>query len=84
MFRVDSEELGTAVNTAVANELRALRAKRQLSRQALAALAGMGISTVRRFENGERSPDMQQLYQLCQALDVTMREFVDQALINIE
>lgn len=84
MFRVDSEKVGTAVNVAVANELRALRAQRQLSRQALATLAGMGISTVRRFENCERSPDMQQLYQLCRALDVSVREFVSQAMTGIE
>jgi DNA-binding XRE family transcriptional regulator len=84
IVRVDVKELGTALNVAVGNELRALRAKRRLSRLALAAAAGMGVSTIQRFENGERSPDMQQLYVLCQVLNVTVREFVNLALADIE
>jgi transcriptional regulator with XRE-family HTH domain len=84
MFRVDAKAVGTAINIAVGNELRAQRAKRKLSRQELATLAGMGISTIRRFENAERSPDMQQLYLLCQALAVPLREFVNRALDEIE
>ena len=84
MLRMGIEELGTAVNVAVGDELRALRAKRRLSRQALASSTGLGISTIQRFENGERSPDMQQLYLLCQALDVPVREFVALALKDIE
>lgn len=81
---MDFKELGTALNVAIGDELRALRAKRRLSRKELAARVGMGISTIQRFENGERSPDMQQLYQLCQALDTTVREFVNSALTDIE
>lgn len=84
MFRMDTNDLGTAVNVAVGNELRAWRAKRRLSRQALGALAGIGVSTIQRFENGERSPDMQQLYALCQAMDITVHEFVSLALTDVE
>ena len=73
-----------ALGIAIGNELRVLRARSGLSRQALAQQVGMGISTIRRFENGERSPDIQQLYQLCHVLNVSVREFVKAALADIE
>lgn len=81
---MDSSELGAQINIAVGNELRALRAQRRLSRHALAGLAEIGVSTIQRFENGERSPDVQQLYTLCQALGITVREFIGRALTEIE
>lgn len=65
-------------------ELRAARARRDLTRQQLAALTGLAVSTIQRFENGARSPDMQQLYALCTALKIPMRKFVELALEGIE
>ncbi|RJO76799.1 XRE family transcriptional regulator [Nocardia panacis] len=44
----------------------------------------MGVSTIQRFENGERSPDMPQLHALCAALRIPMRELVARALRDVE
>ncbi|MFX0581196.1 helix-turn-helix domain-containing protein [Nocardia nepalensis] len=79
-----AKQAATAINRAVGDELRASRARRDLTRQQLAELTGLAVSTIQRFENGERSPDMQQLHALCGALDISMREFVTLALEGVE
>ncbi|WP_433598202.1 helix-turn-helix domain-containing protein [Nocardia sp. CA-135953] len=79
-----AKQTATAINRAVGDELRASRARRDLTRQQLAELTGLAVSTIQRFENGERSPDMQQLHALCDALDISMREFVTLALEGVE
>ncbi|WP_051407497.1 helix-turn-helix domain-containing protein [Nocardia sp. CNY236] len=78
------KRVASDINRAVGNELRAARARRNLTRPRLAELTGLGVSTIQRFENGERSPDMQQLHALCTALDIPMREFVGLALRDVE
>lgn len=84
MVHMGAKETASGINHAVGNELRAARARRDLTRQQLAVLTGLAVSTIQRFENGERSPDMQQLHALCQALEIPMREFVTLALKDIE
>ncbi|WP_054815415.1 helix-turn-helix domain-containing protein [Nocardia arizonensis] len=79
-----AKEAASAINRAVGDELRAARARRDLTRQQLADSTGLAVSTIQRFENGERSPDMQQLHALCSALEIPMREFVTLALKGIE
>ncbi|QLY30845.1 helix-turn-helix domain-containing protein [Nocardia huaxiensis] len=77
-------EMASEVNRAVGAELLAARARRRLTRRELADLTGLAVSTIQRFENGERSPDMNQLYALCEALEVPMREFVAMAMQDLE
>lgn len=84
MLRMDYETLGKAINQAIGAELRGLRAKRGMSREDLKAATGMGISTIQRFENGERSPELPQLVRLLKALDMPVSEFLDAALRNVE
>ncbi|KAA8890286.1 helix-turn-helix transcriptional regulator [Nocardia colli] len=84
MVRMGVEKVPSDINRAVGAELRAARARRALTRPQLAALTGLGVSTIQRFENGDRSPDMQQLHALCTALDIPMREFVAAALRDVE
>lgn len=84
MVHMGSKGAASAINRAVGAELRAARARRDFTRQQLAALTGLAVSTIQRFENGERSPDMQQLHALCTALEIPMREFVELALKGIE
>ncbi|MBF6356533.1 helix-turn-helix transcriptional regulator [Nocardia higoensis] len=79
-----AKETSSAINRAVGNELRAARARRDLTRQQLAGLTGLAVSTIQRFENGDRSPDMQQLHALCSALGIPMRDFVALALQDVE
>ncbi|MGX6508246.1 helix-turn-helix domain-containing protein [Rhodococcus sp. SJ-2] len=51
-------------------ELRAARARRDLSRNQLAEMSGVSASTIVRVEGGERSLDILQLIDLCTALRI--------------
>ncbi|WP_369635501.1 helix-turn-helix domain-containing protein [Nocardia sp. JMUB6875] len=77
---MELRELHHDINRAVGDELRAARARRDLTRPQLAEASGVAISTIQRFENGERSPDMHQLFALCNALDVSPLEIMDRAV----
>lgn len=84
MFRMDApDELATAINKAVGDKLTGLRAERRLTRMQLKERTGLGLSTIQRFENGERSPDLHQLALILQALDMPMQEFVAWALRDV-
>lgn len=61
---------GEALDEAVGAELRAMRARRQLSRPALAALSGVAKTTIGRLESGARTASVRQLAALCAALNV--------------
>jgi transcriptional regulator with XRE-family HTH domain len=75
---------GDALDQAVGNELRGLRAKRQMSREELSHRSGIGFKTIQRIEAGERSPSLRELDQLCGVLGVTPREFISGALADLE
>ncbi|MFE3191646.1 helix-turn-helix domain-containing protein [Nocardia sp. NPDC059240] len=77
---MELRELHDDINRAVGDELRAARARRDLTRPQLAEASGVAISTIQRFENGERSPDMHQLFALCNALDISPLEIMDRAV----
>ncbi|MCX4098234.1 MULTISPECIES: helix-turn-helix domain-containing protein [Nocardia] len=64
------------IDQVVADELRAARARRRLSRAQLSASSGLAVSTIQRFENGERSPDLRQLHDLCAALRISPVDIV--------
>lgn len=82
MVRMELRDLDD-LNRAVGDELRAARARRGLTRPQLAATSGVAVSTIQRFENGERSPDLTQLYQLCSALDVSPQEIVARSVHKV-
>ncbi|WP_327143069.1 helix-turn-helix domain-containing protein [Nocardia sp. NBC_01327] len=71
-------------NRAVGEELRTARARRRLTRPQLAAISGVAVSTIQRFENGERSPDLTQLYTLCTALDISPQEILTKSIEMVE
>lgn len=81
---MDNETLGKAINKAIGDKLRGLRGERKVSREELRARTGMGISTIQRFENGERSPELPQLVRILKALDMPLKQFLDLALRDIE
>lgn len=58
------------INRALGAELRGLRNKRGLSQDELAKAAGIGKRTLVRIEQGERSMNVGQLYQVCRALGI--------------
>lgn len=84
MLRMEpTDELAAAINRAVGDKLRGLRAERRLTRLQVQKMTGLGRSTLQRFENGERSPDLHQLALILQALDMPMSEFVAAALGDV-
>lgn len=84
MVRMDTETLTQAINKAVGDELRGLRGKRKISREEMRRQTGLGISTIQRFENGERSPELQQLVQILDVLNIGLKEFIENAMKDIE
>lgn len=73
----DPELETSAIDIALGAELRGLRAKRSLSQEQLAQMAGMNKKTVQRLEAGARPMDIAQLYQLCRALGVKPSTLID-------
>ncbi len=59
----------------VADRLAALRARRGLSMEALAAASGVSRAMISRIERGEASPTAALLGRLCAALDVSLSMF---------
>ena len=83
---MDPEELdalAAAINTAVGDKLRGLRAEKRISREELRARTGLGLSTIRRFENGEGSPTLTQLAKILHELGISMTDFAEMALKDI-
>ncbi|MFE3754099.1 helix-turn-helix domain-containing protein [Nocardia tengchongensis] len=77
---MELRDVHDGINRSVGEELRAARARRGYTRNQLAEASGIAVSTIQRFENGERSPDMHQLFALCNALDVSPLEVMDRAV----
>ncbi|MFI5781120.1 helix-turn-helix domain-containing protein [Nocardia sp. NPDC051570] len=81
---MELRDMDDEINRAVGSELRAARARRGLTRPQLAAASGLAVSTIQRFEGGERSPDMLQLHALCNALGISPQEIVAKTIEIIE
>ncbi len=60
-------------------QLKVLREERGLSRRRVAVLAGLDPATVHRIENGERSPTVETLEKLADALSVEVADFFPKA-----
>lgn len=62
----------------VGDRLKEARKERKLTQQALAALSGVGQSTISEIENGRnRAPGGHELYELAKALEVRLVWFFD-------
>jgi transcriptional regulator with XRE-family HTH domain len=81
---MELRDLAAELNHVVGNELRAARARRGLTRPQLAAASGLAVSTIQRFENGERSPDMLQLHALSSALGISPHEILAKSAEVVE
>ena len=57
--------------------LRSIRADRSLSREALAAVAGVSVSSIVRIERGDYVPKLTTLRKISGALDIAVTEFFD-------
>lgn len=77
-------EYGDAFNAAVAAELRAERARKELSLDQLVAASGIAKSTVQRYLGGKRDIPIPSLVELCRALDVDPRLIFERAEITVK
>lgn len=72
------------LNAAVAAELRAERAAKDLTAKDLSALAGIPYASLRRYLGAERHIDVATLAELCRALDLDVGALVARATERLE
>jgi transcriptional regulator with XRE-family HTH domain len=60
----------------LSDRLKQLRKRADLSVTELAAAAGTNEAMIRRWEAGDHTPSLQSVQHLCEALDVSVEEFV--------
>lgn len=61
---------------AVAAELRAARARCNITQDELAKKSGVSKASICRFETGERTPKLPQLFLLCSALGIEPTQII--------
>ena len=66
----------------VSDRCRELRKNAKKSLDDMAYDAGMGRNTIFRIENGERIPDVEQIFRYCYALDVPVINFFPPSVQN--
>ena len=64
------------------NNLKILREERKLSQNKLAELTGVNQTTIARWENEEISPSLDNIYDLANALHVSIATLTDESLLN--
>lgn len=72
------------MSNAVAAELRALLARHRMSVRAFAAATGLPLSTLHKTLKAERAIDVEDLYEICVALDAEPAEVVAAATRAVE
>ncbi|HVZ40289.1 MAG TPA: helix-turn-helix transcriptional regulator [Candidatus Kapabacteria bacterium] len=75
---VEFDEDVPGLEVAFAEVLRTMRAKRDVSQQALATESGLGRTYISLLERGLRRPSLATVFLLAQALSVTPMEIVAQ------
>ncbi|MDE1673738.1 helix-turn-helix domain-containing protein [Nocardia gipuzkoensis] len=73
------DSLLSVATAALAETLRAQRARRRLLQKDVAERAGISLTTIKRYESAETAPDVAQLMALCRALDISTQAFLDAA-----
>jgi len=72
------------LNAMIGDEIRVARARRKLSRAALAEASGLSPKTVQRIENGERPADVSQMAAICGALNESIVALVERAVTRAD
>ncbi len=67
----------------VGDRLRFFREQKKISTNKLANLAGISQSYVRDIELGNKNPTIEVLFQLCQALGISLKDFFDDESLNL-
>lgn len=71
------------LNRMVGDEIRAARARLNLSREKLAELSGMSSKTIQRLESGERPADVTQMNALCEVFGESVVDLVGRAVARV-
>ena len=61
----------------IGDKIRYFRTSHKLSQDQLSDLSGINISTIRKYETGERNPKPDQLLKIADALGVSINTFLD-------
>ena len=75
---MDTEEL-ERLREAFASELRAARGRAAMSRTEVARKSGVSLSSLNRYESGERTIPLPDLVDICRVLDVPVEQIFDAA-----
>jgi len=62
-------------NNYIAKRIKDLREQKHLTKNALANLAGVSPTYIYQLEQGQKSPTVEYLGYICQALDVSLSDF---------
>lgn len=73
----------TVIPRMIGDEIRAARARLNLSRHTLASKSGISAKTIQRIENGERPADVVQMHVLCEVLGVEITDLLGRAISRI-
>jgi transcriptional regulator with XRE-family HTH domain len=68
--------VGSAEQSILQNLLKRFRTDANLKQSELAEILNQSQSFVSKYESGERRLDLLELWQICQALNITLSEFV--------
>ena len=68
--------VGSAEQSILQNLLKRFRTDANLKQSELAEILKQSQSFVSKYESGERRLDLLELWQICQALNITLSEFV--------
>ena len=68
--------VGSAEQNILQNLLKRIRTDANLKQSELAQILNQSQSFVSKYESGERRIDLLELWQICQALKITLSEFV--------
>ncbi len=68
--------IGSAEQNILQNLLKRFRTEANLKQSELAEILNQSQSFVSKYESGERRLDLLELWQICQALNITLTEFV--------
>lgn len=68
--------IGSAEQKILQNLLKRFRTEANVKQSELAEILNQSQSFVSKYESGERRLDLLELWQICQALNITLSEFV--------
>ena len=66
----------------IAEKIRQQRRLANISQEEFSKLAGVSLKTVQRWENGERSPRMEEMKRIAQGLNISINDLLDNSQRN--